>query len=342
VAIVKGAFGCRKGVSEYVVPYCFGDITDAERDAFEQHLLTCASCWEEVERLEATVRILRTEQTLKQALVSPDVLGVFGMSGRLDLPMGGHRGFAVLASVLYALLFAVPVLVEIAYQFDVYGRTALMLAPGVFLWILATTVLALWVDVHHSREFGRGFLRSLGVLLAATASLCLVLAPWFPAESTVAANFQTYTARAGYFKSVVYAWLVFLPFVLWPFHFVVTCQHELRKGHYKALLALLTGQRPAVAPRGTLYPRFVTLALYLVLLSAVSYVGVNHMFENLHPGPYMNLFMGLVMTRVITWLSLGAAALAWYAMMLNELKRECLILNSTTEVRPSKVLPQRV
>jgi amino acid transporter len=329
------SMGCRRPASEFVVPYCFGDLTDAERDRFEQHLLSCDECWKEVQRLEASVRVLRTEQRLKGMLLSADVMGIFGMSGHFDLPFAGHRGFLVLASMLYAALYAIPVLVEIAYQFDIYGAAALRIAPVVFAWVFGTTLFAFWLHLRDVRRSGQGFLLSITVLLGATALLCIAIAPWFPTEHTVDAHFQTYTARAGYFKSVVYAWLVFLPFVVWPFHFVLMCQRELKAGRFRALLALFSGQKPAVAPRGTLYPRFAGLTAFLALLGAISWAGTNHMFENLKPSPHMNLFMWLVMARVVTWLVLATVALAWYAMMLNELKRECLMLASGEVDQPA-------
>jgi hypothetical protein len=329
------SMGCRRPASEYVVPYCFGDLEEGERASFEQHLLGCEECWTEVQRLEANVRVLRTEQHLKGLLLSSDVLGIFGMSGRFDLPMAGHRAFLVLASCLYAALYAIPILVEIAYQFDVYGAAAMKIAPAVFAWVVLTTLLAFWLHIRDVRKCGQGFLLSVGVVLAATALLCLAVAPWFPTEHTVDAKFQTYTARAAYFKSVVYAWLVFLPFVVWPFHFVLMCQRELRAGRFRALLALFSGQKPAVAPRGTLYPRFAGLTAFLALLGAISWAGTNHLFENLQPNPHMNLFMWLVMARVVTWLGLATVALVWYAMMLNELKRECLMLASVDGEQPA-------
>jgi hypothetical protein len=76
------------------------------------------------------------------------------------------------------------------------------------------------------------------------------------------------------------------------------------------------------------------LTAFLALLGAISWAGTNHMFENLKASSHMNLFMWLVMARVVTWLGLATVALAWYAMMLNELKRECLMLASVEGEQP--------
>jgi hypothetical protein len=79
--------------------------------------------------------------------------------------------------------------------------------------------------------------------------------------------------------------------------------------------------------------------MFLALLGAISWVGTNHLFENLSASPHMNLFMGLVMARVVVWLGLAAVALTWYAMMLNDLKRECLMLASVESEPPPSSRP---
>src|SRR6185295_922869 len=47
---------------------------------------------------------------------------------RLELPFGGHITYVLISSALYASYYAVSLIVEIAYQFDRYGRTALKIA----------------------------------------------------------------------------------------------------------------------------------------------------------------------------------------------------------------------
>src|SRR5258708_7478981 len=111
------AAGCSEpSQTAFVESYCFDEVTEQERQRFEAHLLRCDHCWREVQRLQEHVGVLRSDPQLAETVMTPEVLGVLGMSGALDRPMAGHGRYVLLASTLYALLFAVPVLAEVAYQ----------------------------------------------------------------------------------------------------------------------------------------------------------------------------------------------------------------------------------
>ena len=127
---------------------------------------------------------------------------------------------------------------------------------------------------------------------------------------------------------IVWVGLVGPVFVLWTFHFVVLMQQQLSAGRYAEVLGLLTNDKLSLPPRETLYPRVWGLATYLAGLVVLNYVGVNHLFGALEPGPYKSLFMALVLIRVTVWLALPAWCLWWYSGCLNELRRECLAVKS--------------
>jgi hypothetical protein len=322
--------GCSEpAVAELATPYCFGDATEAQRERFELHLMDCDACWRELQRLDAGVGALRNDMSLSRTLTIPEISGLLGLSAGLGEPFAGHRWHAVTSSVLFGLLFALPVLVEIAWQWDNYGRAALIIAPLVFVWMAASTLASLALGVRTVRQGGRGsFAVSMLVLLVATAVLCAALAPLAPADRLVEARFQTYPVFLGYVKSVAYAWLVGPVFVLWPFHFVVTMQRQLVLGRHQSVMDLLAGEPRGVPPPGVRYPRLVALSLYLAGLSVYNVVGVAHLFDNLMAGPHTRLFMSLVMTRAAIWMLLPALCLWWYSGCLNELKRECLAVLS--------------
>jgi hypothetical protein len=314
----------------FVEPYCFDDLTDEARQGFEAHLLRCAHCWGEVQRLQEHVGLLRSDRRLAATLMTPDVLGVLGMSGALNRPLAGHGRYVLLASTLYALLFAVPVVVEVAYQFDRFGGLALLLAPPVFLYVMITTLAAFWIDVRAVRAGTDGFTRTLAILVVATFGLCLLLLPLLPSAPTVAATFQTYPARLGYLKSVFYAWLVGPLLVFWPFHFVVAMQAQLARGRHAQMLALLNREKTALPPRGTPLIPVWALGWYVAGVFAFNYFGLSHLFDNLRPAPYMSLFMTTVLIRVTAWLLLALVGVVWYANSLTELKRECQAVASLT------------
>jgi hypothetical protein len=324
-----------------VEPYCFDEVTEEERQRFEAHLLRCDHCWREVQHLQAHVGMLRSDRQLAETVMTPEVLGVLGMSGALDRLMAGHGRYVLLASALYALLFAIPVVAEVAYQFDRFGRLAVLLAPPVFLYVAVTALAAFWIDVWAIRAGTNGFTRSLAVLVLATVVLCLLLLPLLPSAPTVAASFQTYPVRLGYLKSVFYAWLAGPLLVLWPFHFVVTMQAHLAGGRYAQILGVLNRDKTALPPRNTPFIPVWVLVWYVVGLFAFNYFGLTHLFENLQPGPYMSLFMTVVLIRVTAWLLLAVIAVLWYANSLTELKRECqAVLSLRPPRRPGEAAGQ--
>lgn len=108
----------RVGFPLGITSFCFGTLNDADRTAVEQHLFSCNPCWSEFQRLDAAVKTLRFDRTLQPGLPIRGVVSLLGLSGRIDRAFAGHRGFVLTASAAFAVLFAVPVLVELAYQFD--------------------------------------------------------------------------------------------------------------------------------------------------------------------------------------------------------------------------------
>lgn len=90
--------------------------------------------------------MLDRDRTLAQLVTPADAFAAFGVSGRLDLPFGGHRLHALAACALYAALYAVALLVEVAYQFDRYGRVAIWLVVAAFCWIFPTSLAGLAAD----------------------------------------------------------------------------------------------------------------------------------------------------------------------------------------------------
>lgn len=111
----------------------------------------------------------------------------------------GHSWHLLTACVIYANLYGVALLVEIAYEFDRFGGTALQIAPMIFFWILLTSTAGLTVDwkwASQGRPGGLGlcwliFLFS-GIILFGAVSQFL------PSTPVTQAKFQTHTAQAVY------------------------------------------------------------------------------------------------------------------------------------------------
>ncbi len=319
-------------INRLLTAYCFGRASESERQSVEAHVLECDHCWREAQRLEAAVRVLDTDRSVLQTLTPAEIASALGLSGKLDLSFGGHFTHALIAGGLYAALYAVALLGEIAYQFDRYGRASLWVAAAIFTVVFVTSLAGLAVDWKLTRDGSRKGLAAsaaifFGSALLVFAGACLFL----PTNPVTEMNWQTYTAQAAYLKDIVYFLVLLVIFLLPPFHFVLATQRELQFGRHKATLSLLTGDKLSLAPRSVFYPRFWVLALILAVIVGVSFFLHHNLMSNLKPGEYMNLFANLIHTRLILYHLLATVCLYWYYHALNELKRECVLAERLSE-----------
>ncbi len=317
-------------LNRYLTDYCFADLSDHDRRLFEAHLIDCDFCWEEVQRLSSAVSVLRFDKSLMRSVRPADLSLLLGMGGRLDWLFAGHTRHVVAACVLYALLYVVGLMTEVSYAFDKFGAEALKLAPLVFLWIIGTSMAAAFLEWRRAVAGRRGGL-ALSVTISAIAAIVLYAALCFflPDHPITQMRIQAYTAQGAYLKGIRYTLPLAIIFFCVPYHFVVIQQAALRAGRHGAVLALLTEQKWAVSVPGAFY--ITVRTLWLILLAAVlaSIPMTSHLFDNLEPGRYMNLFTNMVQVRWLLYFGLGLECLAWYTHSLNDLKRECAVVGPT-------------
>lgn len=173
-----------------VTPFCFGELSQEQRLVVERHLLECPGCLREVEHLSSGLRILRGDRSLSQLLVSPEVVGELGMAGALGRPFGGHGRHVAVAVGLYALLYGVAVVVEFAYQWQVFSGRALVMAIGATIWVALSSLAALGVDWKRASS-GLAPNRSAWLLVASALVLHASLYVWLPGVPITEATFQT-------------------------------------------------------------------------------------------------------------------------------------------------------
>ena len=246
---------------------------------------------------------------------------------RRSPPLEGHWRYALLASGLYAMLYGETIVLEVAYQFDFFGRKALVIAPLVFCWVFATFLSGLVVDWRRTVDGRSGGLALVASMTFGSAVvLQLVLLRALPeAGITEQAGRQPWSAQAAYLKNVV---LYFLPlaifYILLPFHFVFALQRDLRAKRHGWVLAFLAGERKAAAPEGAIYLRVGWLAIALFAAAFLSVVMTQDLFDHLKPNPHKTLFMHLALGRTLLLFGTALLCLLWYSRALNEIKRECL------------------
>jgi DNA-binding winged helix-turn-helix (wHTH) protein len=239
--------------------------------------------------------------------------------------LGNHIWHLFTACVLYASLYGIALFVETAYQFDRYKALVLRISPLAFTWILLTSIAGLVVDQKRTikgRADGLGL--SLLVFIVAGGILYGALSPFLPSVPVTEAQFQTHTAQAVYLKEVCYFCILATLFLIIPFHFVVTMERELSQGKQESVIAILTSNARSVLPTGTFYLKPQILGFFLALITLWALIVRAYVLDQLVPGPYMNLFMGVYYVRLLLFLGLPAYCLAWYFRAINELKRECL------------------
>lgn len=312
-------------LSSYVTPYCFADLSEADREVFEIHLLSCEACWREVDRLSSATSILRSSPTVMRRLRTAEVVSQFGMSSHLERPLGGHVGFGIAVGVLYGLLHAASVWTELAYSYGQFAILGWLSSAAVFAWVALATCATLslttkWILSGNHRVLSKASLLVLGSLAIMTMLMWLLL----PQTPTIEANFATRSAAAGFFKNEVLYFVPLLLFILPTFHAVVSLQVQLRAGRFGAVLDVLTDCREGVAPRGVwLVPTWFLVAILLVG-AFLGYAGTNHLLDNLKPSPYSNTFTAALYIRVSLWFVVAMLCFAWYQRSIQELRREAI------------------
>lgn len=243
----------------------------------------------------------------------------------LDKGLLRYAAQGVIACSFYSALVALAVILEVAYQFDHFGSKALKLAPVVFFWMFATSVIGLFADrilTLQRRTFGLTI--STSTFIIATAVLFAGLCMFLPSLPITEATFETYPARAAYLKDAGSFLALAFFFLLLPSHFVFAAQHESAVNLPNDERGV-TSEQPIIARR-TLYPRFWFLCLLLILFALIAIAGTAHLLDHLKPGPYMNLFVELLYLREILYFGLGTYCLVWYYRAINRAQKEHILL----------------
>lgn len=310
--------------AKHINAYCLGRATKSERNAVEEHLLECDYCWQEVQRLDAAVRALGSDRDLIRSLSVDDIASTFGISNNLHSVFGGHLWPVISSCAVYAALYVVNLFVEIAYQFNQYGATAIKLAPAVFCWMFITSILGLALDWKlATRRKALGLALSILIFIIAAGGLYFALGSFLPPFPITESDVQSYTAQGAYAKDVFYSLILGIFYLSIPFHFIVFMQKELKERRYKFALELLIGDKFKIAPRGVIYIRLSVLGIGLIGMVFYSMYSTPNLMNHLLPGSYMNLFIKLIYLRLILYHGLAVLCLWWYYRTLNELKREC-------------------
>jgi DNA-binding winged helix-turn-helix (wHTH) protein len=235
-----------------------------------------------------------------------------------DVCMPSHAAHVLTVGLLYGAYYVVSLLVEVMYQFDRFGRSALKVAPLVFLGMAVSATTSLEVDrrlTQNGRD--KGLLASVIFVLFTAAILFGLMTFFVPSFPITESVLQTYPAQAAFLKDMTYIVLLVILFVILPFHFIVATQRRLaRDKNY-------TAQREARANQEQHLPywSFWALAILLVVFLIMSVMMTARLLDNLKPNPYHNLFVQLAYLRGALFFGLGIYCLVWYRTALNGIKK---------------------
>jgi DNA-binding winged helix-turn-helix (wHTH) protein/FtsH-binding integral membrane protein len=239
-------------------------------------------------------------------------------------PFGGYWRFVGMTGAVYASLFGISILVQLAYQFDKYAPRIKTTVPLVVSLMFITAVVGYSVDFRNSlRSPGRGLGAHCIIIILGSIVSFVIVQQSLPQQSLVRATFQTLTAQVAYLKDTAYYSVLAFFFLIIPFNFIVAAKREIERGAALEILRLLSGDRGSVSPRGSVYLKLHILVLVLSTLSVVAVSRMVHMFNHLEQSEYMNLYMLAVSIRWITYFGLAAVCLTWYYRELNEIKILC-------------------
>lgn len=228
----------------------------------------------------------------------------------------------IIACLMYAGLYAVSLLVETAYAFERYQRTSGWVACAIFLWILATTLVAIFADWSLTRKGApHGSAVAILIMTSAAGALFLVLGSFLPESAITLFSFQGFAAHAAYFKSESYFLILAIVFLVLPFHFIVRVQQEVRAGRTDVARDLLSRRLILRSSPVIVYPRPSGMMILLIVAGFWSLFSVAHLFEHLLPSPYMGRYMNLLQIQRLMYFALGFECLAWYYTALGRLDR---------------------
>jgi DNA-binding winged helix-turn-helix (wHTH) protein len=229
--------------------------------------------------------------------------------------------FLLTSCTLYALLYAIALFVEVAYQFNAHAASALRVAPFVFLWVWITSLSGL-ITCRLLTSTGRAYSLTLSILifLGSAAVLYMVMGSILPNVPVTKAFFQTYPAYGAYFKAISHYFPLAVIFLVMPYHFVIAARTQIRSGKPTQIRKLLTDERRGTAPEGTIFLRVKWLGLMLTIAAIASIAATAHLMDNLVATEYTSLFTQLIQWRLVVYFSLGVICLAWYSRSLNAIK----------------------
>jgi DNA-binding winged helix-turn-helix (wHTH) protein len=211
-----------------------------------------------------------------------------------------HLGHVSFVCTAYAALFALGVIVEIAYDYGRYGLASLYAAAVAWIWMCGTTGTCFYASSPAALRGNGGRNVAIGILAASVGLLVAATHGILPTTTVTLLSYQGHTASAAYLKNVIYFYALGVTFIMLPYHVVITIEE-------RAVNAV-----PADAP----FPKPGLLFGLLIGAGIWSLLSVARIFEHLRPGPYMSLYMSLLQIERLLGFAVATECLIWYHLAI--------------------------
>jgi len=209
--------------------------------------------------------------------------------------------YIIPVSVFYGFLFLIASVLEVAYEFDTYGKHAAI--GGLILSVINCAAFFSACGFVGYRLFCKrnAFLLAVAILLGAVLISILISVQFLPFRPITQAAYQTQPAFIAFGKNALaYFFSLAVIFLLLPFYVVFAKQ-------------LLEQKIIEKMPSDTVF--FKPQWLLIVCAGAVIYSALttNYMLDKLNAeSQFHSLFVGLIVLRFVVYFGLALSSLAWY------------------------------
>lgn len=216
---------------------------------------------------------------------------------------GNHTVFIVACGFAVGLLFATALLLEVAYEFERYGRHALWLSLPTFGFVAAGSIASLtWLEKRIRQEKAGAVLFGVVSFTVICVLSWLILIPFLPAISiTRADGIQTQPASVAFLKNaLIYFWPLIVFFVLIPLSLVVRLENNVARRRDISLL------------KTTMFAYMVVGIAFWVIAVIYSLNSTFFLLDRLSNHGSRVYFEQFVWARFWLWFVLSSACLTWF------------------------------
>lgn len=221
-----------------------------------------------------------------------------------------HSGYIIPTSTFYGFLFLIAAVLEIAYQFEIYGKAALFGGACLMLLNGLAAISAFGLIIFRLSEKKNAFLPAVGLLIGTGLISILLSTSFIPLEPITEATYQTQPALIAFAKNVA---VYFLPlgfvFLLLPFYTVISAR-------------LIESRFFRKMPSDAVIIQPKWLLIICAGAIAYSFAATNYMLDKLNSeSDHHALFVGVVVLRMVVYFGLVLSSLAWYHAQVHRSKQ---------------------